>query len=96
MNCCEYCNKEFSSKGTLVRHQKTTKSCLSRENTPGKLYQCQYCNQDFTQMTNLKRHVQNCFVKPRLDNEKAIENLKEKYRRKISELKKYLICYDDI
>ena len=84
MHYCKSCKKEFSTKGTLTRHQNTTKSCLNRKNNPEKSYCCVYCEQHFTQSSNLNRHMQNCSAKYKIENKKYIKAQKEKYLSKIS------------
>lgn len=65
MFVCEYCQKEFSTKGNVVSHQKTAKYCLIIQ---GKSiiedFKCQYCEKKFTTSQNLNDHLSICKEKP--------------------------------
>lgn len=71
---CEFCNKIFSTKGTLKNHQKTAKYCLEiqSKNLDTK-HVCKKCNKVFTQKIRLNTH--NC-----VDKNIIIKELKDKYK----------------
>jgi uncharacterized Zn-finger protein len=67
---CEYCEKEFSLHGNLLKHQKTTKYCikLQKEKTNQiivncNLFKCEYCYKEFTTKNNINRHYETCLKK---------------------------------
>jgi hypothetical protein len=81
-NFCDFCQKEFYSKGTLTRHQKTSKSCRGNQK---EVYKCEFCEQKFTQKKSLSSHLTRC-------SSKITVQLQEKYRHKIYILKKDNQC----
>lgn len=46
--CCEYCEKVFTHRGDLKRH--------NRKHTGEKPYECTECLKKFSQLSNLSRH----------------------------------------
>lgn len=58
---CEFCNKQYSSKGNLSKHQKTTKKCLILRDEPVKdSYKCEYCNFISTRKDTFSSHQKTC------------------------------------
>lgn len=85
---CNFCDKLFTTKYILLKHQKTTKKCLLIQNgineTPLKnenIYQCEYCNYSTSRKENLHKHKLSCYEK----HKKVIENYDKKYNDMISE-----------
>ena len=77
---CDYCEKEYSSKGTLETHQKTAKFCLRLRNNKEeiKILKCNYCEDNFTLKCNLERHYETCKSRQRKikeENEQKKEEL---------------------
>ena len=69
MFVCEYCKKEFSTKGNIAAHQKTTKYCLELQGkTLSDDFQCKHCIKKFTTQTNLNEHILVCKKKIKKDN----------------------------
>ncbi len=62
-NVCEFCSKEFSSKISLLRHQKTTKTCLKvqgkEENES--VTECPNCNKRLS-IEYFKQHKVKCDI----------------------------------
>ena len=95
MFVCEYCKKEFSTKGNIIAHQKTTKYCLELQGkTLSDDFQCKYCIKKFTTQTNLNDHILVCKKKIKKDNEEKekiektlydieIRRLKDEYKKDI-------------
>ena len=95
MFVCEYCKKEFLTKGNITAHQKTTKYCLELQGkTISDDFQCKYCIKKFTTQTNLNDHILVCKKKIKRDNEekervektlhdREIVRLKEEYKKDI-------------
>jgi hypothetical protein len=63
MFTCEFCSKEFLTKGNLVQHQKTTKYCLELQGKIGEQVICNYCNKSFTMKSSLLKHYTICQIK---------------------------------
>jgi len=60
---CQYCNKEYSNKSNLTKHQTTTKKCLNIQksmkiNTNNFL--CQYCDKEFVGKDSMIKHENIC------------------------------------
>ena len=70
-NKCEYCNKTYSSKGALNKHQKTAKYCLQIQKDLNVIkdeikvitYHCIYCDKHLTSKENLNNHQRICINK---------------------------------
>jgi len=81
---CSFCSKEFSCKLSLIRHQKTTKSCLKLQGKEeiDTVIHCENCNKKLA-FEYYKKHKINCDL------------LIEKYKKNKEDLKKIKL-YDDI
>ena len=64
---CNICNKEYSSKSILNKHQKTTKKCLELKIESIKK-QCKYCNYSTIKSDYFELHLTSCKLKD--DNHK--------------------------
>jgi len=60
---CEFCQKEFTTKSNLNRHQRQAKYCLKLQGVNGEEFICS-CGKHFAWSTNLKRHQEVCTFKP--------------------------------
>ena len=95
MFTCEFCNKEFTMKGNMISHQKTTKYCLEKQgkNLPEN-FKCDYCERIFTLKNNLNDHISICKekkIKEAEDNknkeyDEEIKKIKDDYDEKINDL----------
>lgn len=56
---CKYCNKIFSTKATLLRHQSTAKYCISQRKLAAS-YDCKYCGKHYSQSIRLEKHENIC------------------------------------
>ena len=55
---CQYCKKSFSTKGTLLTHQKKAKYCLNIQGIkPDTIYNCNYCNKEFNNKYYFTSHI---------------------------------------
>lgn len=91
---CNFCKKEFATKGNLISHQKTAKYCLEIQGKNIEDYKCDYCNKNYTSLYNLNEHYNSCKLKKK-EQEKLIEkkrndeynnkikNIEEKYKKEI-------------
>jgi len=66
---CEYCKNKFSTKGSLLNHQKTAKYCLKKQNINAENHECLGCGTKFTRKYELSRHISSCKLN------KVVENL---------------------
>jgi hypothetical protein len=93
-NKCIFCNKIFSTKGTLEFHQQTTKFCLIKQGKINESYKCEYCEKVFTTQYRLNTHLNICKAKDIFIKEKqSIYNLSkenEEYKTKIGEKENYI------
>lgn len=81
---CEFCNKEFSSRGNLNLHQRTAKYCIiiQEKDANNLKLECEHCQMTFTRKSNLKSHILNCKEKDLSLYKGEIKNL----RKRIKEL----------
>jgi len=83
---CKYCNKEFSNKSNLTRHEKTTKKC-NKNNTikqPKKI-QCEFCDKELCSKQSLNRHIAICRHAKKCEND--IQNIVSKLQDEVTDLK---------
>jgi len=91
---CNFCNKEYSTKGILENHQKTAKFCIRLRNNNENLeilnnhitinLKCEYCDDIFMLKQSLERHYEICKIK----KEKQQKENEQKKDNEILELKK--------
>ena len=94
---CEYCQKTYSTKHNLLRHQKTTKSCLMiRNETPSDNYPCEFCRATFSHKSTLCRHYSSCPSKKKIDNHQKQEKIKMMYEEKLDKKKNNVKKLSDI
>lgn len=83
---CEYCSKEFSTKGNLNMHLKNARYCIKNRDGSINDYTCQYCKSSLSSKHNLIRHESKCPDRKVQEVEKKYkDNLKAK-RKRIEEL----------
>jgi len=83
---CEFCNKTFSTKGTLKNHQNTAKYCLELQgNNLDNKYECKKCYKVFTQKIRLNTHK--CNDKNIIIKELEYKNKDLEYKNKELEKK---------
>jgi len=88
MFTCEFCNKEFTIKGNLVSHQKTTKYCLEKQGKNlAENFKCEYCDKIFTLKTNLNDHINICKEKQKKDLENRDNKLIKEHNNEIKKIK---------
>ncbi len=80
---CQYCNKNFTVKSSLVHHQKTAKFCIKKQNIlVSDTYKCNYCSKILSTQSRLQTHLKIC--KTRLQDEKNKED--EKLAKQLKDL----------
>lgn len=90
-NVCEHCKREFTTKGSLVRHQLTAKKCAKSRNLDvEQKFQCSYCEYGAYFKTDFNKHAIKCSAKNKNSEEKEIERLKNE----LSERDKKLLIRD--
>jgi hypothetical protein len=88
MFTCEYCKKEFTTKGNVAAHQKSTKYCLELQGKNlSNEFQCKHCIKKFTTQSNLNDHIVICKKKLKKDNEEKEKTVKTSYEIEIRRLK---------
>ena len=91
---CEYCQKTFTSKVSLNKHQKTAKYCLNKRSNIIEDIECKYCSKKFARQDNLVRHQRNCHSKIKYqEKENYIKTLEDKLKKsedRIQELEKII------
>ncbi len=95
---CPYCNKEYTNKSVLLKHQTTTKRCLEIQKSLNiesniQIFSCQYCNKILTSKQRKNDHENICKVK----KEKIIkDNISELdfLRSEIENLNKIIKIYE--
>ena len=91
---CQFCNKDFSNKSSLINHQKTAKYCLKLQDTDKEIsnFNCDYCKKLFTSRQNLNIHLAICKDKEieilRKEKDKEIEILRKEKDKDIEILRK--------
>jgi hypothetical protein len=97
---CNFCNKIFTSKAYLSKHQKTAKYCLEKQGIKNEEYKCDYCSKILSTQLRLNTHINICKLKDKnevnkyisLSEEKEKELNKYKFllKQKEEEFKKYI------
>ena len=63
---CQYCKKTFTTKGNLIKHQRSAKYCIKIQKEEGNIlndikeFKCFHCHKTFTDKNNLIKHELNC------------------------------------
>lgn len=81
---CEFCQKIFSTKGTLKTHQKTAKYCIKLQEKKGnniEKFFCQYCNKELSQRQVIF-HEQKCEKFILIEKDNIIEKLKLEIKKR--------------
>jgi hypothetical protein len=85
---CEFCNKTFSTKSNLVKHQTKTKKCLKMQNKePEIIHACAYCKKEFFSKDNYNSHMVRHALDPLFQSEERNRIQKEKHDNEIEVLK---------
>src|SRR5271156_4035416 len=82
MVICEFCNNNFSSKGTLKVHQTKSQYCIEIQKTKGlnlssELFICDYCKKQFNMKHRLETHNLICREKQKNPFENKIKELSD-------------------
>lgn len=91
MEICQFCNKEFSGKPTLIKHQRSVKSCLKLQENAGHFtkklsYKCSFCDKELSSNHGYSYHIKICSIKKEKDTKaKEEEEVKIKEETKLRE-----------
>ena len=86
INTCQYCNKTYSSKGALNKHQKTAKYCIKIQNDlkppdspyiEFNLFNCEFCDKNLTSKIRLRTHKESCIQMYKHIIEQKENNIKQ-------------------
>ena len=95
---CEFCQKKFSNKYNLKRHQSNTNKCKKiQEEEKNTEHICKFCQKCYTSKKYLDKHIENCSEyknnKIKVIEEKnqvEIDRMKLEYDKKMIELEEKL------
>jgi hypothetical protein len=94
METCQFCNKKFSGKTTLIKHQRTVKSCLTLQEKSGHstnklIYKCSFCNKELSSNHGYDYHIKICSIKKDTESKSKEEEfkIKEELRIKTERIK---------
>lgn len=81
---CEHCNKIFSTKSNLVKHQTKTRKCLTIQNkVPETVYSCVYCKKEFVSKDAYNSHLTRHAIDPLFQSEERNRVQKERHAEEI-------------
>lgn len=81
---CSFCEKEYATSSNLIRHQKTSKKCLSLQNKEANRYNCVDCGYKTNVKDNYNRHIQTCNERKRQEKLELDRKEKEKLDNEIN------------
>jgi hypothetical protein len=99
-NICNFCSKEFSSKTSLINHQRTVKRCLEIQGKEDKetSIECLNCKKILA-VRSYKQHKIKCdIIKEESEKTRLYDEIKEKYKlqdKQIKELRTINNKYDE-
>jgi hypothetical protein len=86
---CTFCDKFFSSKSSLVVHQKTAKYCLELQGKKDVLFNCDFCKKGFTLKQIYQDHLLICKHKNIIKLNQKEEQLETYKKEKEEQLETY-------
>jgi hypothetical protein len=69
-NVCEFCENSFSTKTSLLYHQKKAKYCLEKQGKTPTFIKCKNCEKKFQRKQRLAEHEEKCNVQGQLEEMK--------------------------
>ena len=85
---CQYCNKIFSVKSSLLHHQKTAKFCIKKRGVVNtETYKCDHCSKLLSTQSRLNTHLKICKIKKNDEKNKEEEKITSHEEKIQSELK---------
>ena len=84
-NVCNFCDREYSNKYNLSRHQKIY--CKNIDANDSKKYGCKYCSSYFSSKNNLERHKITCPCKSEYRSKRAARNIEIAHEEEITDLR---------
>jgi hypothetical protein len=99
---CEFCNKSFSGKATLIKHQRSVKKCLDIQAQRGHVnkklsYTCTICKKEFTSNNGLQYHNNSCKQKKEIEHKthSELHDTVLQLKKEVEELKHELKLKDE-
>lgn len=88
---CDFCKREFVTKGNLLSHQRTAKYCLEIQGKNIEDFKCKYCEKKFTSLYNLNEHYNSCKIKTqklaeektKIEYDSRIKTLEQRHQKEI-------------
>jgi hypothetical protein len=78
---CQYCGKNFSTRGSLTRHQKTIKYCMDLQSMArSPTFKCEGCDKYLSTKYNLSAHQKIC-QKLKIESEESNKDIELKHLR---------------
>ena len=90
MPICDFCKKDFSTKGVLLSHQNTAKYCLviqGKNVEKNSNFKCEYCDKTFTLKHNLNDHIGICKEKQKKEIENRDKKLNKEHNNEIKKIR---------
>lgn len=85
---CQYCNKIFSVKSSLLHHQNTAKFCIKKRGiVDNETYKCDHCSKLLSTQSRLNTHLKICKIKKNNEKRKEEEKIANQEEKIHSELK---------
>ena len=77
---CQFCEKSFSTKSNLVKHQQTVKSCIKIQETYKSEFRCKSCDKKLCSNQTLNFHQKICRKYQDVDKIRQLESIIEQYK----------------
>lgn len=98
-NTCVFCSKEFCSKQTLTKHQKTTKSCLQIQGkNASSSIECVNCKKMLA-IESYKKHIIKCnliFEKSKTEQKEELDKIQKQNKKIKLDLSESKKCIDKL
>ncbi len=86
---CNFCEKNFKVKSTLIHHQRTAKYCLEKQGVSDSGFKCDHCDKILSTHPRLVTHLRSCKSKVAYICDNEIEKQKLYYQNELEKQKLY-------